>query len=174
MREVLQRLLQTIRFERDAFVWMDFNDRATGDALVFVLVTQLLLLLGAGASLFGLVLSLTALIQSLLFALVQWLLYAGIVYAAVRYLFQGEGGFAIYLRIAGFAYPTLLVLIFTSRVIPSEILAFILGYAWYLTIVAFGTHYISDLDMAKSAAASVLGIVGSVIVFSIFSGGILF
>ena len=46
MGEVLHRLLQAIRFDRDAYVWMDFNDRATGDGLILVAVTQLLLIVG--------------------------------------------------------------------------------------------------------------------------------
>ena len=34
MGVVFSRLLQTVKLQRDAFVWMDFNDRATGDAAI--------------------------------------------------------------------------------------------------------------------------------------------
>ena len=46
MRQTMRRLLQTVRFERDAVVWMDFDDRATGDAFILVAVTRFLLFLG--------------------------------------------------------------------------------------------------------------------------------
>ena len=66
MGVVLNRLLQTIRFDRDAFVWMEFNDRATGDALIIVAVTEVLFLIAGGTPLFGLVTSFTAVMSSLL------------------------------------------------------------------------------------------------------------
>ncbi len=53
MAEALKALLKAMRLDRDAFVWMDFNDRATGDALVLVVVTRFLILLGLGWSLLG-------------------------------------------------------------------------------------------------------------------------
>ncbi len=171
MREPLMRLLGAIRFDRDAFVWMDFNDRATGDGLVLVVVTQVLLMLGGGNSLLGLVGSLGAVIAGLLQALVFWLAYSGIAYAVAKFLFRGGGAYATYLRITGFAYPTLLLLLFTSRFISSGTLAFAAGSLWFLAIVAYGIHYISDLDLVKSGASAFGGIVGWVIISSIFSGG---
>ena len=54
MGVVFSRLLQTIKLERDAFVWMDFNDRATGDAAILVAITQVLLAFANGVSLIGL------------------------------------------------------------------------------------------------------------------------
>ena len=51
MGVVLNRLLQTIRFDRDAFVWMEFNDRATGDALIIVAVTEVLFIIAGGTPL---------------------------------------------------------------------------------------------------------------------------
>jgi len=174
MSEVLQRLVQTLRFERDAFVWMDFNDRATGDALILVVVTQVLILLGGGSSLLGLVGSLPRVISVMLEALIFWLVFSGIAYAAAKYLFRGDGAYATYLRIAGFAYPTLLLLLFTTRFIGNGSLAFLAGSLWFLAIVAYGIHYISDLDLVKSAACSGFGIVGWVIISAIFSGGLIF
>ncbi len=175
MGAVLHRLLQTLRFERDAFVWMDLNDRATGDGLLLVVVTQILLLLGNGQSLLGLALGFNQVIGSLLSAIVFWLVYSGITYAASRYLFSGHLGYATVLRIAGFAYPTLLLWLFTTRVLPSSgLAAFILGAVWLLAIVAYGVHYVADLPLEKAAASAILGLVGWVIVAAIFSGGIIF
>lgn len=170
MGEVLHRLLQAIRFDRDAYVWMDFNDRATGDGLILVAVTQLLLIIGGGTSIFGLISGLPSVISALISAAVFWLIYSGLVYGAVRYLFQGDGAFATFLRITGFAYPTLLLLLFTERIIDNSLLAFLLGSLWFLAVVTYGVHYIADLALEKAATVAVLGMIGWVIVSAILSG----
>ncbi len=174
MGAVLHRLLQTIRFERDAYVWMDFNDRATGDALILVVVTEVLLILGRGGSVLGLVTGLPFVLRELLGAIVFWLVYAAIAYAAVRYLFRGDGSYATVLRITGFGYPTMLLLLFTGRVLPVfPLLAFLLGAAWFLAIVAYGLHHVSDLPLGRAAGAAGLGIVGWVVVAAVLGGGLL-
>jgi hypothetical protein len=174
MGEVVHRLLQAIRLQRDAFVWMDFNDRATGDALILVALTEVVLLLGLGASVLGLVFGLPSVVGAILQALIQWLVVAAVSFAAVRYLFNGEGGYATYLRIVGFAFPTLILWLFTVKIIDNGELALFVGAVWFLAVVAYGVHYIADLDLAKSATAAVLGYVGWRILSAIFSGGFLF
>jgi hypothetical protein len=159
---VFSRLLQTVKLERDAFVWMDFNDRATGDAAILVAITQVLLTLGLGTSLVTL-LNPATLVQILVSALFAWVIYSGAVYVVSRFLFDASGGYAIYLRITGFAYPTLLVVIFVALVVPSGFLAFILGGAWFVVIVANGLTYTVDLPMPKAAAAALGGLVLMVI-----------
>ena len=174
MGEVLHRLLQAIRFQRDAFVWMDLNDRATGDALILVAVTEVVLLIGLGASVLGLVFGLPSVIGAILQALIQWLVVAAVAYGAARYLFNGEGAYATYLRIVGFAFPTLVLWLFTWRIIDNGELALLVGAAWFLAVVAYGIHFIADLDLTKSGTAALLGYVGWRILSAIFSGGFLF
>ncbi len=53
MAETLRRMVETFGLKREAFVWMDLNDRATGDALILVVVTRLLILVGFGSRLLG-------------------------------------------------------------------------------------------------------------------------
>ncbi|MEN8041105.1 MAG: YIP1 family protein [Actinomycetota bacterium] len=160
---VFSRLLQTIKLERDAFVWMDFNDRATGDAAILVAVTQLLLTLGLGVSLLDL-LHPTTLFRVLLGALFMWVIYSGAVYAIGRFLLDASGQYAIYLRITGFAYPTLLLIVFTALVIPIGFLAFLVGGAWFVVVVANGLTYTVDLPLQKSVLAAVGGLVLLVVV----------
>jgi hypothetical protein len=167
-------MVQALRLDREAFVWMDLNDRATGDAAVFVVVTQVLLLLAAGNSLFGLALNLISVINVLLMALVMWLVYSGLTYASAKFIFQGDGAFATFLRITGFAYPTLLLTIFTIRVIDNGTLAFLAGSVWFVAIVTAGVRYVAELPTEKALGSAVLGLVGLVIVQAIFSGGVLF
>ncbi len=174
MRESLRRLLQAVRLEREAFVWMGFNDRATGDAVIFIAVTQVLLLLGAGSSLFGLVLSfsgLSGLLRALIDVLVFWLVYSGVVFAVARFLFQGGGGYATIMRIVGFAYPTMLLQIASARLIGG-VLGFVVGSAWFLAVVATGVRHEADLSLGLAAASAGAGIVGWIILSSILSGGL--
>lgn len=176
MRDSLRQLLRAMRFERDAFAWMDFNDRATGDALIFVVVTRFLILLGLGWSLFGIVSSLGALevlLSSLFTALVFWLAYSGLAWAIARFFFQGQGGYATTLRVVGFAYPTLLLVLFTRFITPNVVAAVLLGGLWFLAIVAHGIRYESDLSLPLSAATAGLAFVAWVIIASILGRGVI-
>ncbi|MCP3977521.1 MAG: hypothetical protein GY720_23800 [bacterium] len=176
MAEALKRLLQTVRFERDAFVWMDFNDRATGDAFVFVGVTRLLILLGMAWRIIGFVGPIAGfeiLVQATINALIFWLMYSGIAFAATKYLFQGSGSYAVFLRITGFAYPTLLLVIFTDRLGLSATAALVAGSVWFLAIVTMGVKYEGDLPTERAALVAVAGLVGWIIVSAIFGRGII-
>ncbi len=146
---------------------MDFNDRATGDAAILVAITQVLVSLGLGRSLFNLLNPFT-LVQVLLSALFTWVIYSGAVYLVSRYLLDGTGQYAIYLRITGFAYPTLLLVVFTAILVSDLLLAFMLGGAWFVVVVAYGLMYTVDLPLAKAAAAAVGGFVVIVVVQAIF------
>ncbi len=174
MGVVLNRLLQTIRFDREAFVWMDFNDRATGDALIIVAITQVLFLFAGGTSLFGLVTGLFSVLSALLSTVMFWLIYSGLVYAVAVYLFRGDGHYPVYLRIAGFAFPTLLLTIATTRIFGGGLIGILVGSLWFLLVVAYGTHYISDLPLDRSIVAAVLGWVGWIVVSTILGGFSLF
>ncbi|GMQ92607.1 MAG: hypothetical protein BMS9Abin12_0083 [Acidimicrobiia bacterium] len=167
MGVVFSRLLQTIKLERDAFVWMDFNDRATGDAAILVAITQVLIALGLGTSLLAMLNPLT-LIQVLLGALFTWVVYSGAVYLISRFLFDASGQYAIYLRITGFAYPTLLLVIFTALIVPNALVAFVLGGAWFVVIVANGLTYTVDMSLQKAVVAAVGGLILMVIAQAIF------
>jgi len=174
MNEVLRRLLQAVRFEREAFAWMDLNDRATGDALLIVAVTRLLLLLGFGFSVLGLTTSsgIEVLFASVVNAVVFWLGYSGLVYAAARFLLDGRGSYATMLRITGFAYPTMLLLIVTAKLFGNAILAFIAGSVWFLAVVAHGVRHEADLPLERAALAAAAGLGGWIVVASIFGRGI--
>ncbi len=171
MGVVFHRLLQTIKLERDAFVWMDFNDRATGDGAVLVGITQVLLLLGTGVSVGDLVRNPLDLVAIFVSTAVFWLLYSGATYAIVRFLFNGRGEFPMYLRISGFAFPTLLLLIFSNLLFDDRqfALILILGGTWFVLIVARGITYASDLETPRALLAAVGGYVAVVVVQQIAS-----
>ena len=176
MGDVMKRILQVVRLERESFVWLDLNDRASGDGLVIVAVTTLLFALARPSSLLGLVTSRSG-IELLFSALIQaaffWLLYSGLTYAIGKFLLDGGGSYATILRIVGFAYPTLLVSLATDQLIPQTQLAFIAGSAWFLIIVATGVRHTADLGLQKSAVAAGGGLVAWLVVAQIFAGGFL-
>jgi hypothetical protein len=171
----MKRLLQAVRFERGAFVWMDLEDRATGDALILVLVTRLVIMAGLGGSLLGLATSLSGievLIASLINAAVFWLAYSGLVFAITKYLLQGDGAFATILRITGFAYPTLILVIATARIFRGNgLVAVLVGAVWFFAMVTQGVRHTADLPVQKAALAAGGGFVGWIIVASIFGNG---
>ncbi len=171
MGEAFKRLLQAARFERDAFVWMYFNDRASGDALIFVLLTSLGLLLASGFTVFGLITSsrgINFFFGSLVSSAFFWLVYAGLVYFVVTRLFQASGTYALFMRVVGFAFPTLLLLIFTARLGLGGLGGFLLGATWFLAIVTQGIRYESDLPIEKAAGAAGVAMVLWVVVAQIF------
>jgi len=176
MSEVFKRLLQALRLERDAFVWMDFNDRATGDGLIVVVGTTVLFALASPTSLLGLVSSIGG-IELILLALIQaamfWLIYTGLTYAIAKFLLDGEGSYATTLRITGFAYPTLLVSLATNALISNAGLAFVVGSLWFVAIVATGVRYTADLVLQKAALAAGGGLIGWIIVSRILANGLL-
>jgi hypothetical protein len=170
MGVVLNRLLQAIRFDRDAYVWMEFNDRATGDGLILVAVTTVLMIVAGGTSLFGLIAGLGDVLAAVINATIFWLVYAGLAYASAVHLFRGDGRYATYLRIAGFAFPTLLLTLATTQVLGHGIAASLVGSLWFLLVVAYGTHYVSDLPLDRSIVAAVLGYAGWLVIRSILGG----
>lgn len=158
-----------MRLERDAFVWMDFNDRATGDAAILVAGTQILLALGTGASIISLLNPFT-LVSVIVAGLFFWLIYSGATYAIARFVFDAHGGYPFYLRVTGFAYPTLLVLIFADLVFDNFALILIVGAALFVVIVSTGIAYISDLNREKAFGAAIGGYVAVTIIQTIMSG----
>ena len=176
MGESLRRLLQAVRLERDAFVWMDFNDRATADGLIFVVVTRILILLGEGWSILGLTTNLNGievLIQSILNSLIFWLGYSAVTFAISKFLLDGTGQFAVYLRMAGFAYPTLLLIIFTRLLGLAPMAELVLGSVWFLAIVTRGVVYEGDLPTQRAVLAAAGGLVGWIIISTIFGRGLI-
>jgi hypothetical protein len=172
MAEVLNRFVQTLRLKRDAFVWMDFNDRATGDALILVALTAIASFAGYFAglrSLFNLDF-VELLIGVVLSSLIQWLLYSGIAWAIVRYGWKAEAEFSTYLRFTGFAYPTTLLTVVIALVLNRiGLLTLFLGFAWFIFIIGRGMEYASDLPRDKALVTAVGALLGLIIVDTLLS-----
>ena len=160
---VVQRVIGAARFDRESYLWMLWNDRAGGDAVILVLGTQAVLALG----LVGL--NLDALLRFFVAGLFFWLIYAGIAYFAARHFLDGSGNFGSVMRIAGFAFPTtVLTIAFAFFVDPR--LAFLLGLVWFVAIVAHGMKEAMDLAMDKAWLAAGAGVVGYLIIAPVLGG----
>jgi hypothetical protein len=167
MAEVAKRFRQTLQLKRDAFVWMSFNDRATGDALILVALTPVvvfLVLAAVSRNLFAGSLW-RLLIDLVLAALIQWLLYSGIAWAIVTYGFRAGAEFSTYLRFSGFAYPTtVLVAVLIWLLDARGLLSFALGHVWFVLIIMAGMGYTSDLSRDKALLAAVGSLVALLLI----------
>ena len=172
MAEVFKRFLDTITLRRDAFVWMDLNDRATGDALILVALTPIvsfLLFIGGLGSLVS-VGAWSFLINLIISDLIQWLLYSGIAWAIVRYGVKASADFATYLRFTGFAYPTTLLVVLVALVLGRlGLLTYLLGFLWFIVIIGRGIEYSSDLPRNQALLVAFGSLIGLVIVNTVFS-----
>ncbi|MDX2467170.1 MAG: YIP1 family protein [Acidimicrobiia bacterium] len=150
---------------------MNFNDRATGDALILVGITQLLMFAGITGGL-GSVFNFGAwdlLISLVLAGLVQWLLYSAIAWAIVRYVVQGSGDYANYLRFTGFAFPTTLLTLAVALVIQEAgWLPFVLGFVWFLAVIAQGIQYESGLSRDRAWLVAVGAFGGLLLADAVF------
>ncbi len=160
---IAQRVIGAARFDRESYLWMLWNERASGDAALLVLGTDLLV----GIGLVGL--DLTGLLSWILAGLIFWLVYSGIAWAAARHLFGGSGQYIGVMRIVGFGYPTrLLILAFVVLMEPS-IIAVVLGTLWLVAIVANGLKEAMEVTLEQGIMAAALGVLGYLVVIAIFS-----
>ena len=166
---VFSRLLQTLKLDRDAFVWMEYNDRATGDAALLVGITSILLALGQGGSILDLFNPFN-LLSVVLGGFILWIIYTGAVFLISKFLLDGHGTFATVFRITGFAFPTLLLMIASNVLFDTTLLIVAAGGAWFVIIVAFGLMYAADLARERAFAASIGGWIAYVIIQSILAG----
>jgi hypothetical protein len=174
MKEIGTRLLRTLRVERENFVWMDFNDRATGDAFYLVVITAVLTFLGLTSfGVLSLVTSGTALLGAfflILSTVIAWLVTAGVSYAIIRFGFQEHHNYPAILRISGYAYPTQLLLVFFAQIgVTNRLVLFLVSSVWFIYIVGKGIVATGDLPLERGLLASAGGVVGAIIIRSILS-----
>ena len=171
MKEIGSRLLRTLRVERENFVWMDFNDRATGDAFYLVVITTFLTFLGLFAvgilDIFTNIAVFAFFFRFLVDGVIAWLIISGVTYGIVKFLFEQHHNFPAILRITGYAFPTRLLIVFFGTYLKSEFLVFLLGGVWLVYIIAKGIVATSELALERALLASGGGVVGAAIISSI-------
>lgn len=158
----LRRIVQAATLRREPFVWMQFEAGATGDALVIVAITSVLLVFASVGSV-----SLDGLLGVVLSSIVAWLVLAATTWAAGRFIYQASGEYAEVLRVVGFAFPVWLVQIATVRVLDGRV-ALIVGSIWFLAVITAGVRVVLDLAWDKAAASAGIGFVGWLIIETVF------
>ncbi len=160
---IAQRVIGAARFDRESYLWMLWTERASGDAALLVLGTDLLVgigLVGIG-DVFGL-------LSWILAGLIFWLVFSGIAWAASRHMFGGSGQFVGVMRIVGFGYPTrLLILAFVVLGTPG-IMAVVLGTLWLVAIVGNGLKEAMEVSLEHGLVSAGLGLLGYLVVLALF------
>ena len=82
---------------------------------------------------------------------------------------QGSGDYATYLRFTGFAYPTTLLALAAAYVLNrTGVITFVVGFAWFIFIIARGIEYESDLPRDRALLVAVGALAGLIVVNAIF------
>ncbi|NNL49034.1 MAG: hypothetical protein HKO76_11795 [Acidimicrobiia bacterium] len=152
-----QRLWQALQLKRDAYVWMQFNQAANGDAVLIVAAVY------AFWALFAVVFSLGGLpfLAKGDFAFSQffslfigggfgWILGSGAVYAINTFIFESRVNFGAIVPITGYAHAPLALVPIVSRLgLPVGAALIFIGI-WSAAMMVTGFQ--SNLDMTQERA----------------------
>ena len=167
MAQILTRFVQAATLRRDAFLWMYFEGQATGDAVMLVAITALVL----PAANYG-DLDLNIYVGAVIGSLFAWLIVAGLVWAAAKFIFDGHGEYAGVLRVVGFAFPTLLFLLVTIPVL-NGLLGVAVGSLWFVAVIAAGLQVVMEMQQDRAWGAALVGFAGWLILQQIGFGRLL-
>jgi len=167
MAQIVTRFIQAATLRREAFLWMYFEGQATGDAVVLVTITALVL----PAAVFG-GLDVGLYVQAVISSLFAWLIVAAAVWAAAKWFFEGHGEYAGVLRVVGFAFPTLLLQLVTIPVLGG-LLGVTVGSLWFLAVIAAGLQVVMEMPQDRAWGAALAGFVGWIVVQQIGFGTLL-
>lgn len=157
----LRRAVRSALFDRKVQTELFFDSDATADAVLLVAgVTAIVYLrvLQFGFS----ALSITALLEAVIFGVVAWLILAAGTWLAATKLFEGSGQLQSMMRLHGHAeLPLILAL-------GGEIGA-VVGLVWSVAAKVPATAEAASLDTTKSVAAVLVGLALVVIIRLVFS-----
>ena len=167
MAQIVTRFIQAATLRRDAFLWMYFEGQATGDAVVLVTITALVL----PAAVFG-KLDVGIYVGAVISSLFAWLIVSALVWAAAKWIFEGHGEYAGVLRVVGFAFPTLLLLLVTLPVLGG-LLGLAVGSLWFVAVIAAGLQVVMEMPQDRAWGAALAGFASWLILQEIGFGRLL-
>ncbi len=152
-----QRLMQALQLKRDAYVWMQFNSAANGDAVLIVAGVYLFWWIVAGVgSLGGLpflragVFAIPEFLSLFISGAFAWILGSAAVYAISTFIFEARINFGTIVPITGYAHaPLALVPIVGLLRLPVGAAIIFLGI-WSAAMMVTGFQ--SNLDMTQERA----------------------
>ncbi len=152
-----QRLWQALQLKRDAYVWMQFNQAANGDAVivvgfvyaVWVAVVFFLSVSGLPVVRAG-ILSVTAFITLFIRGGFGWILGSGAVWLIVSYVFEQPIRFGSVIPITGYAHAPLALVPVAAAVGLAGGLAMLFAGIWSAAMMVTGFQ--SNLDVSQERA----------------------
>jgi hypothetical protein len=157
----LKRALRSAIFDRKVNTELFFDSDATADAVLLVAGISTVTYLGLVARVGFRAFSITGLLETVIYALIAWLILAVGTWVAATKLFDGDGQLQTMMRLHGHAELPLLLALFGGWVGT-------IGLAWSLAAKVPATGESSSLDTLKSVAAVLVGFALVVIVRLIF------
>ena len=156
---LLRHLVDAVLLRKDAYVWMVFDARATGDALLVVAgVYGVWIILGLTISGGGLSLdTVDAVLRLLVQGGFAWILASAAAWAMSQFVLGGGGRFATTLPVVGFANAPIVIVPFLTQFADVDpTLARLLGGIGMAIMVARGAEVALELQREKAALAALV------------------
>lgn len=152
-----QRLWQALQLKRDAYVWMQFNQAANGDAVLIVAAVYAVWILFAVVFNLGGLPYLTkgefavgGFFQLFISGGFGWIIGSGAVYAISTFIFESRVNFGSIVPVTGYAHAPLVLVPVISRLnFPVGAALIFLGI-WSAAMMVTGFQ--SNLDMTQERA----------------------
>lgn len=178
MGEILQRSVRAALFDRRPYERALFEHSATADAaLVVIVVSGVVALVGVVLRGFGIGNLLSGLLTRVIFSLAEWLFLAVATWFVGSRLFtpadsyqRGFERIQPMLRMHGLAYLPVVL----GALVPIVAVAGIVGYVWYLAAAALGTSVALDLKLGEGAISILLGAAVLLLIGLVFQAPFLF
>lgn len=157
----LQRALRASIFDRKVNTEIFFDSDATADAVLLVAAVSSVVYGGRVVRLgFG-ALSLTGLLETVIFSIVAWLILAAGTWLAATKLFEGSGQIQTMMRLHGHCELPLLLAV-------AGPLGALVGLVWSTVAKVPATAEAASLDTTKSVAAVLVGLALVVLIRLLF------
>jgi len=168
-----QRLWQALQLKRDAFVWMQFNQAANGDAVLIVAAVYavwvafifLLDITGLPVLQAG-VFSVAAFVNLFIRGGFGWILGSGAVWLIVSYVFEQPARFGTVIPITGYAHAPLVLVPVAAAVGLAGGLAMLFAGIWSAAMMVTGFQ--SNLDVSQERAVGLA--IAPILVWLLFVG----
>lgn len=147
--------------DRKAHTELFFDSDATADAVLLVAGISAVVYFGAVVGVGFSALSLTGLLEAVIFGLIGWLILAGATWLAATKLFEGSGQLQTMMRLHGHCELPLLLGVLGP-------IGAIVGLLWSAAAKVVATSEGASLDVMKAVAAVLLGLALVVLVRLIF------
>lgn len=157
----LRRSVRASILDRRAHTELFFDSDATADAVLLVAGIGAVVYLGTVVQVGFFALSLTDLLEAVIFGLIGWLILAGATWLAATKLFEGSGHLQTMMRLHGHCELPLLLGVIGP-------IGAAIGLVWSAAAKVVATSEGASLNLVKSFAAVLLGLALVIVVRLLF------